>query len=306
MPITKELNHIIKFRIFKEERRRKFTRELSLILWEEILISRDVNTNFDRFISVFYNLYNSHFSVVTKSISSKRMSHPWITPSLINAINFKNTSLNDFRMGLISWDNFKIIRNRTNAIIKASKRSYYINLFNNFKNNTKKLWESLNTLNKSPKPKSNISNIISNNKLLTRPVDIANEFNSYFANVGSKLDEKLPPAQSDPMEFMTGNYPNSMQVPYVTLCDVTKIIKSLKNKKCHIDDYAPFIIKENVHLLSQPISFLFNQSVATGTFPKSLKCARIIPLHKKGPKSDINNYRPISLLNIFSKIFEKL
>ena len=97
-----------------------------------------------------------------------------------------------------------------------------------------------------------------------------------------------------------------MQVPEATLQNVMKVIKSLKNKMCSTEDFAPFIIKENAHLLSQPITFLFNQSVTSGKFPKSLKLARIIPLHKKGPKTDINNYRPISLLNIFSKIFEKL
>ena len=97
-----------------------------------------------------------------------------------------------------------------------------------------------------------------------------------------------------------------MFVPKTTIQDVSKVIKSLENKRSGIDDFAPFIIKENAHLLVPPISFLFNQSVATGKFPHLLKSARIIPLHKKGPETDVNNYRPITLLNIFSKVFEKL
>ena len=83
-------------------------------------------------------------------------------------------------------------------------------------------------------------------------------------------------------------------------------MKSLKTKKCGTDDYASLIMKENSHLLAQPISVLFNQSIVSGQFPNTLKSARIIPIHKKGPKTDVNNYRPISLLNIISKIFEKL
>lgn len=306
LPTSKISSHTIKFRIFKEDSRKKFTRELSHILWEEILTSPSVNTNFETFMEHFQRLYNSHFPVVTKCLSAKRLSHPWVTPSVISAIKSKNDALNNFKMGLVSWEFYKNIRNRTNAIIRTSKSNYYISLFNNFKSSTKKLWQSLNALNKSPTTRSNISNILNNNSLLTKPVDIADAFNNFFANIGTTLEAKLPPPLKDPIGYMNGNFPNSMQVPEATLQDVIKVIKSLKNKKCSTEDFAPFIIKENAHLLSQPITFLFNQSVTSGKFPKSLKLARIIPLHKKGPKTDINNYRPISLLNIFSKIFEKL
>lgn len=306
LPSSKVTSQTIKFRIFKEESRRKFTRELSLIIWEEILTSPNVNENFDIFLKHFQRLYNSNFPIVTKTLSAKRLAHPWVTPSLIRAIKNKNEGLNNFKMGLISWETYKAMRNRTNALIKTCKSNYYITLFNNFKNSTKKLWHSLNEISKSPKIRCNNMNILQNNTLLNKPVDIANAFNDFFANVGSTLEAKLPSSLSDPIDYMRGNFPNSMQVPEITFQDVVKITRSLKNKKCNIHDFAPFIIKENVHLLSHPLSFLFNQSISNGIFPKSLKFARIIPLHKKGPKTDINNYRPISLLNIFSKIFEKL
>ena len=306
LPSSKITSQTIKFRVFKEENRRKFTRELSHIMWEDILTSPNIDTNFDSFMEHFQRLYNSNFPIVTKSLSSKRLSHPWITPSVIKAIKNKNDALNNFKMGVTSWDEYKIIRNRTNSIIKTSKSNYYINLSNNFKSSTQKLWQNLNALNKSPPSTSKTPNILHNNSLLTKPVPIADVFNNFFANIGSTLESKLPPPQNDPIDYLHGNFPNSMQVPEVTLEDVMKVIKSLKNKKCNLDDFAPCIIKENVHLLSLPISILFNQSVNSGRFPKSLKFARIIPLHKKGPKTDINNYRPISLLNIFSKIFEKL
>ena len=98
---------------------------------------------------------------------------------------------------------------------------------------------------------------------MTKSEDVANAFNSFFANIGSDLAAKLPPGLNDPMEYLQGNYPNSMQVPEVTMQEVIKVVKSLKNKKCHINDYAPFVIKEIVHPLSHPLSYLFNQSVST-------------------------------------------
>ena len=229
LPASKITHHTVQFRIFKEESRNKFTRELALILWEELLTSDDVNVNFDYFTSLLYRLYNSHFPVVKKSISSKRASHPWIT--LAKTIENKNASLNDYRMGLISWDAYKIIRNRSNNLLRVVKSNYYVNFFNNFKNNTKKLWESLNTLVKSPVSRSNSPNIIFQNTILNTPIAKANAFNSFFANVGSNLDAKLPPAVNDPMEYMRGDYPHSMQVPHITFRDVLLVIKSLKNKK---------------------------------------------------------------------------
>ena len=54
------------------------------------------------------------------------------------------------------------------------------------------------------------------------------------------------------------------------------------------------------------MTILFNQSVSTGTFPSLLKTAKITPIHKSGPDDDPKNYRPISQLTIFSKIFETL
>ena len=306
LPVRKFQNYCVRFRVFKKASRDNFTRDLAMIIWEDILISDDLNTNYDAFHMKIYQLYNKHFPIVTKTISHKQASHPWVTPYLISAINNKNISYKNYKLGHLSWEEYKVIRNSTQSIIKASKRSYYINLFNNFKSNTKKLWESLNKLTKASCPNRSTTSIILNNSILTKSKDIANTFNTFFAEIASNLDSKLPKAQTDPLQYLQGNFPNSMTVPEITLLDVAKIIKTLKSKKCGTEDFAPFIIKENSHLLAQPLAFLFNQSISSGKFPDTLKAARIIPLHKKGPKTDINNYRPISLLNIFSKIFEKI
>ena len=59
-------------------------------------------------------------------------------------------------------------------------------------------------------------------------------------------------------------------------------------------------------MISPVLAKIINMSVMSGIFPKSLKVARVVPIHKAGCKEDLNNYRPISILPIYSKIIEKV
>ena len=55
-----------------------------------------------------------------------------------------------------------------------------------------------------------------------------------------------------------------------------------------------------------PLEHIFNMSILTGVVPSDLEIAKVIPIFKKGDKSECCNYRPLSLLNVFNKILEKL
>ena len=136
-----------------------------------------------------------------------------------------------------------------------------------------------------------------------KPSDVTNSFNRFFADIATQLDSKLPPAEHNPMDFLTGNFTDPMVVPEVNFLHVIKVIKSLKSKKCGVEDFSPMVIKENCHLIAHPLAALFNQSIKCGKFPSYLKMARITPIFKKRSKTDINNYRPISILDVFSKFF---
>lgn len=108
------------------------------------------------------------------------------------------------------------------------------------------------------------------------------------------------------LKIILDNFPNSMVLPIITTIEMNAIIKSLKNKNSDIYDISTSVIKRNSDLFSIPLIILFNQSVANGTFPAMLKTAIVTPIHKSGPKDVPQNYRPISQLNVFSKIFEIL
>ena len=250
-------------------------------------------------------MYNESFPITSKTVSSKRFEKPWLTTGLINSIRNKNKMFKNVKIGLISEEQYKIYKNKLVNLLKLAKKRYYIDLFNNFKTNTKKLWRAVNNLTNKSSRQSKIESLIVNNKILSKPSDIAEAYNSFFVSAAHELQNQLPKFETDHRKFLSRRNPRSMEFSHANISDISNIIHSLKNKKCRVNDFMPSILKRNAHLIAVPLTQLFNQSLAQGKFPTKLKHAQVIPLYKKGSKTDINNYRPISLLNVFSKIFEK-
>lgn len=88
--------------------------------------------------------------------------------------------------------------------------------------------------------------------------------------------------------------------------EIFDIIMNLKNSfSTGVDNINTKITKECAISLSKILVYYINQSFESGVFPDCLKIAKIIPIYKRnGAKYEIENYRPISLLNIISKVFE--
>jgi hypothetical protein len=88
---------------------------------------------------------------------------------------------------------------------------------------------------------------------------------------------------------------------------VKRIIKSLKSKNSSGYKNIPVkIFKISVSFILSPLTYICNITPSTGKFPDRLKYAIVRPIYKEDGKTIISNYRPISRLTSFSKIFEKL
>jgi hypothetical protein len=76
-------------------------------------------------------------------------------------------------------------------------------------------------------------------------------------------------------------------------------------KSSGYDEITSKILKACASLIFHPLSYICNHSLHTVVFPDRLKIVAVKPLYKKGDKTSMTNYRPISLLTVFSKVFEK-
>ena len=87
---------------------------------------------------------------------------------------------------------------------------------------------------------------------------------------------------------------------------ITAVVNLSNSKAIGTDDLMPLIIKQNASLICKQFVHIYNLSFNQGIYPKLLKNAIVIPIFKGGSRDDLSNYRPISILTIFSKLIEKL
>ena len=86
----------------------------------------------------------------------------------------------------------------------------------------------------------------------------------------------------------------------------THLNRLSKTKSTGLDNISAKLIRECADIISDPLCDLFNKSLMSGIFPDDWKCARVIPLFKQGESLDLNNYRPISVISVVAKVFERI
>ena len=130
-------------------------------------------------------------------------------------------------------------------------------------------------------------------------LDIACE---YFANIGANMSKKLPFSNSSSFKIHSKLCMKSFLLEEINFC-----IDNLKsNSSPGIDDLPPKFIKLAKCILSPHLVIRFNKCIKQEIFPNDFKLAYVIPTPKTLSPKSLDDLRPISLLSVFAKLFEKI
>ena len=147
--------------------------------------------------------------------------------------------------------------------------------------------------------KNTATGITSVRKVVSSSVDIAEAFNQHFASVFSGDTEEPRP------QLPTISCPVLQDIS-LSPCEIAAALRSLDvSKATGPDEISARLLKETAEQIAPSLTLLYNKSLETGVFPDEWKLANIVPIHKKDNKDHVENYRPISLLSIISKVLER-
>ena len=272
----------------------------------------DVNNKFSRFLQDLTSLISKHAPSRKKSRKEMKLKDkPWINNRILKMMRIRDRILQKLKKRQTA-DNlqlYKKFRNCVSKELKESKARYYHNYFLTNSQNMKKMWSGIKSIISHKSFNSSSINKIKGNtgNATSDPSQMSNILNTFYINVASGIRKTIPRNPKSPLDYLSNRTSNSLFLTLVTPFEVKDIIDALDPSKSVGPNSIPIKLLKIVGCSISPLlALLINQSFQSGINPDKFKIAKVISLFKKGNPERPSNYRPISLLSIFSKTCEKL
>ena len=238
----------------------------------------------------------------------KRKNQPeWITSDLLDAMKTR-----DRHKSLGNETEYRHWRNKVTTMLRESKQEKYQTYIESNKGKPGSIYKLFQEVGagKGKQKQSEISSINSNeNTCIESPSEISNAFNDFFVNVASNLKEPITPSSHDKLEDFCKSKISENTAFTIPNIEKNKVLKYLLNvdikKATGTDNIGARLLKLAAPYIAEDVTFICNKSISSSCFPDKWKEAKVSPLHKSGPHEDINNYRPISILPVLSKVLER-
>lgn len=291
-----------KKRIFSKENLATFRKHLKCLSFSETLGTNDPDKSYNNFLESFLLLYNLCFPYVDVKIKLRKKLH-WLSSGIKKCSKRQRQLLWQWRTRP-SEQSKKIFENyskRLKRIIKLTQQAQNNNTIKNATNKSKSAWNIINK-SKVSLPNEPIRKLKLDDSEITDPLEIAEAFNNFFIDQIKPIREGLDGALRQKVDYQS----QSIFIRPATSESIIKMIGSLKNKNSvGYDGIHTKVLKYVSDIIAKPLSHILNACIEFGKYPDKLKPVIVKPLFKKENKELMKYYRPVALLSVVSKIFEK-
>lgn len=269
---------------------------LNSINWYSVLSHENVNEDVDCFLEIL----NDCIARFVPWRQPKSDTFPdWFSGDLKKLVFEKKKAHKRFKVtrSPTDYETFSYYR----TLVKRQSHISYLNFCEkterNIRANPKGFFNFVNNLRQDNVIPESVS---FHDRQSTNDSETCNLFADFFRSVYSPVVNRT---FSSPISDTTVN----LNAIYLSLESIFESLTHLKSNSGPGPDLIPnFFLKNCVYAITTPLHILFNKSLATGIFPDSWKTSRIIPIFKSGDKTNVVNYRPISIINSIPKLFEQL
>ena len=277
--------------------------------WEDIRYKRNIDDMWKLWKTYFLGVLDKHAPKKVKRLR-KITNIPWANAD-VKAKLFKRDFLKRKAIKTNKeedWLLFKSSRNAANIALRHSKKEYYTKKFSDNKQNPKKAWGTINDVLGRSRKHSTINEIKLPGKTVTSTDELVEVFNDYFSSIGPSLVESVPNDNDVSFRQFVAQQSNdnfSFRPVSVTLV-YNLLVKLSTSKATGMDSIAAKVMQMAAPAVAPSLIEIFNMSIDTQQFPSEWKTAKVIPLFKSGQWSLLDNYRPISILPVVSKLMERI
>jgi hypothetical protein len=304
---TKAQQTTYKYRNYSARNIENFFSKLESHNWNGIYCLADCQTSFSLFYEQYLRLYNECFPIrISKSEYLNRK--PWLTNGIKTSIKIKNKLfyISKKYPTVHNINKYRFYKRRVQGIIQNAEKEYYEHNLRINQCNMKKSWMLIKQAINKKCTKSISQEFVINGNLTSNCQIIADSFNKFYTNIGPDLARSIPQSNRHPASYIQQNNENTLFLTPTNESEICSIIKNLKNASPGHDDIHAKIIKKTCSPILKLLTHLVNLSLSQGNFPDELKIAKVIPLFKANDPTHITNYRPVSVLPVLSKLFERI
>ena len=279
--------------------------------WSVSLSHSGAQEAYSSFTNLLQQAYNEAFPLRNIVVEAHRY-RPWLTDALKSAIKRKNKMFVNLKKNpsLHADIQYKRYKNELTKILRAAELAYNNEIIERNKGNLRKTWDAIKEVIGTTSRSPELTEFQIDDRTVSDPVEIANGFNQCFVNLGPSLARDISPSTNNtPADYLPHNrrIEQSIYAREITIDEVHDCVRQLKNSSSPGHDHLKAEAMKKVNdLIAFPLTHILNLCLDQGIFPSELKTARVIPIYKKGDRSILVNYRPVSVLPVLSKVFEKI